>query len=91
MFGIAFEMIRPEDVETLGHSQLVRYDFSNGLPDRLQKFRIYSREPEPEYIRYPDANRAVLRVLLPSKIWEETFGTAILECIEPIESFGLDN
>jgi len=84
-------MIRSEEVETLGHSQLVRYDFSNGLPNNLQRFRIYSRESDPSYITIPDATRAVERVLKPSNIWEGTFGSAILECIESIEVFDPNN
>jgi hypothetical protein len=83
-------MIRPEDVETDGHTRLVRYDFANGPTDKLQKFRIYSRENDPFYIANPDPNRVIERVLIPSKIWEASFGTAVQESIEPIEAFGTE-
>jgi hypothetical protein len=88
MSGVLHDMIRPEVVETVGQIQLVRYDFANGLADKLQKFRIYSKEIDPFYIANPDPNRVIKRVLIPSKMWEDSFGTAVQELIEPIESFG---
>lgn len=88
VFVVPSEAIRPEDVEMPVHSQLFRFDFSNGQPETLQHFVLYANEKEPYSfgpdIYSEDSAIAIERILKPSGLWRKAYGKPVMVGIEPL-------
>ena len=76
-------MIRPEDIEAQARSPLVWYEFSNGLQHSLERFSIYSKESQPEYLDHLVWDRAVKTVLEPSGLWRDSYGKLAYVNVDP--------
>jgi hypothetical protein len=74
---VPFEKICLENAETQNHDQIVRYDFSNGQQNSLVRFQIYTKEIYPsnlDKIYEQDAIEAIERILIPSGLWQDSYG-----------------
>lgn len=77
--------IRQKTSEKLAQGQLFRYDFSNGRPDDLHRFVVYTLENKPDTVNTEDARTAVRRILKPSGLWRDSYGTVRQIGIEAIK------
>jgi hypothetical protein len=68
-------MIRPVTSADTARSQLVRYDFSNGVPQPNAKVEIYSTYNPAWPVSLTDADSAIERVLNPSGFWRSEDGS----------------
>jgi len=78
---IPAQAIRLEEPGKPDQGQLVRYDFSSGQSDSVQHVAIYTREVPLEVLtdsrEYVPEDEAVPRVLVPSGLWPDSFGTQL--------------
>jgi hypothetical protein len=78
---IPAQAIRPEEPENPDQNQLVRYDFSSDQSGSVRHVAIYTLEVGPEALtdskEYVPEHESVSRVLVPSRLWQDSFGAQI--------------
>jgi hypothetical protein len=78
---IPSQAIHWKELETQDQNQLIRYDFSTAQSSSSTHVAIYTREASLETLtdskEYVHEHEAVGRVLLPSRLWRDSYGYRI--------------